>query len=175
VYIVALCSLLTCAYLSGKLNHRYGFLLFGAILGIIGWSIELAVPLKSISARYFGMFAITASAYIQMPLLVVWISNNMGGNAKAAFATGFMIGLGNCGNLVSSNVFITNQSPRYKTGFGTGLGLTVLGLMASTALGGYCWIKNRRRDDGKEDSKLDDSSEVLGDLGDEHPEFRYIL
>jgi hypothetical protein len=84
VYIVALCSLLTCAYLSGKLNHRYGFLFFGAILGIIGWSIELAVPLKSISARYFGMFAITASAYIQMPLLVVWISNNMGGNAKAA-------------------------------------------------------------------------------------------
>jgi hypothetical protein len=121
------------------------------------------------------MFAITASVYIQMPLLVVWISNNMGGNAKAAFATGFMIGLCNCGNLVSSNVFITDQSPRYKTGFGTGLGLTALGLVASTVLKGYCWIKNRRRDDGKEDAKLEDSSEVLGDLGDEHPEFRYIL
>jgi hypothetical protein len=89
----------------------------------------------------------------------------MGGNAKAASATRFMIGLGNCGNLVSSNVFITDQSPRYKTGFGTGLGLTVLGLVVSTVLEGYYWFKNRRKDDGKEDAKLDDSSQVLGDLG----------
>lgn len=61
VYIVAL---FLAPHLSGKLNHRYGFLLFGAIFGIIGSSIELAVPLNSIAARYFGMFAIAASAYI---------------------------------------------------------------------------------------------------------------
>jgi len=99
----------------------------------------------------------------------------MGGNAKAAFATGFMIGIGNCGNLVSSNVFITNQSPRYRTGFGTGLGLNILGVVASTALELYCWMANRRRDAGKENSKLDDCSDVLRDLGDDHPDFRYIL
>lgn len=50
-----------------------------------------------------------------------------------------------------------------------------MGVVASTALEGYCWIKNRRRDEGKEDAKLEDDSEVLGDLGDEHPEFTYIL
>jgi hypothetical protein len=174
VYIVAMCALLICAYLSGRLGYRYGFLVFGAAIGIIGWSIEIA-NVKSVSARYFGMFAITASGYIQMPILVVWLANNMGGNAKAAFATGFMIGLGNCGNLVSSNVFITNQSPRFHTGFSTGLGLNLLGLVASSTLELYCWIANRRRDAGKENAKLDNSSEVLGDLGDDHPDFRYIL
>jgi hypothetical protein len=153
VYIVALCALLICAYLSGTIGHRYGFLIFGAVIGIIGWSIELA-QVKAVSARYLGMFAITASAYIQMPILVVWLSNNMGGNAKAAFATGFMIGIGNCGNLVSSNVFITDQSPRYKTGFSTGLGLNILGVVASTALELYCWMANRRRDAGKENAKV---------------------
>ena len=99
----------------------------------------------------------------------------MGGNAKAAFAIGFMIGLGNCGNLVSSNVFITTQSPRFKTGFSTGLGLNILGLVASSALELYCWMANRRRDSGKENTKLDNSSEVIRDLGDDHPDFRYIL
>jgi hypothetical protein len=98
VFITALCLLLIVSFLSGNLRHRYGFVLFGAILGVIGWSIELSVPMKSVGARYFGMFAICASAYIQMPLLVAWISNNMGGNAKAAFGTAFVIGLGNCGN-----------------------------------------------------------------------------
>lgn len=174
MYIVAFCVLLICAYLSGRLGHRYVFLIFGAAIGIVGWSIELA-QVKAVSARYFGMFAITASAYIQMPILVVWLSNNMGGNAKAAFATGFMIGFGNCGNLVSSNVFVTDETPRFKTGFSTGLGLNILGVVASTALELYCWTANRKRDAGKDDAKLDNSSEVLRDLGDDHPDFRYIL
>jgi hypothetical protein len=39
----------------------------------------------------------------------------------------------------------------------------------------YCWMANRRRDAGKENAKLDSSSEVLRDLGDDHPDFRYIL
>ena len=109
-----------------------------------------------------------------MPILVVWVSNNMGGNAKAAFATGFMIGLGNCGNLVSSNVFITKQTPRFRTGFGTGLALTLVGLGASTAMEILLWVQNRRRVAGKQNGKLDAPEEVLGDLGDGHPGFRYI-
>jgi MFS family permease len=174
VYIVALISLLICSYLSGRIGHRYGFLVFGAAVGIVGWAIEL-VQVKAISARYFGMFALTASAYIQMPILVVWLANNMGGNAKAAFATGFMIGVGNCGNLVSSNVFITAEMPKYKTGFSTGLGLNLLGVVASSILELYCWTSNRRRDAGKENAKLDNTTEVLRDLGDDHLDFRYIL
>jgi hypothetical protein len=133
------------------------------------------VQVKAVSARYFGMFAITTSAYIQMPILVSWLSNNMGGNAKAAFATGFMIGLGNCGNLVSSNVFITAQTPRFKTGFSTGLALNIVGIAAASGLELYCWMANRRRDAGKENSKLEKGSEVIRDLGDDHPDFRYIL
>ncbi|KAL3418429.1 major facilitator superfamily transporter [Phlyctema vagabunda] len=174
VYIVALVCLNIAAYFSGYFKHRYGFLLLGAAVGIVGWSIELTVPTTSVGARYFGMFAITTSAYIQMPILVVWISNNMGGNAKAAFATGFMIGFGNCGNLVSSNVFITTDSPRFRTGFSTGLALTIVGLAASTAMEVLLWVSNRRRDAGKEDTKFD-REEVLEQLGDEHPNFRYIL
>ncbi|KAH7310010.1 major facilitator superfamily domain-containing protein [Rhexocercosporidium sp. MPI-PUGE-AT-0058] len=173
VFIVALVILNITSFLSGKLKHRYGFLVIGSLLGIIGYSIELSVPIHSTKARYFGMFAIASSAYIQMPLLVVWLSNNMGGNAKAAFAPGFMIGFGNCGNLVSSNVFITGEAPRFKTGFGTGLGLIVVGLVVSTCLEVWLWIENRRRERGEEDGKLEGGGGE--DLGDAHPGFRYIL
>jgi hypothetical protein len=175
VYIVGLCLLNVASFLSGQLQHRYSFILIGAIIGIVGWSVELAVPITSVGARYFGMFAITACAYIQMPILVVWISNNSGGNAKAAFATGFMIGLGNCGNLVSSNVFITKQAPRFRTAFRTGLALTLVGLGASTIMEILLWVQNRRREAGRQDQKLEASEEVLGDLGDDHHAFRYIF
>ena len=89
--------------------------------GIIGWSVELAVPIKSVGARYFGMFAITTCAYIQMPILVAWVSNYMRGNAKIAFATGFMVGLRNYGDLVSSNVVVTTKTSRCRTGLALGL------------------------------------------------------
>jgi hypothetical protein len=105
--------------------------LLATLIGIIGWSIEFVVPIDSVGAHYFGMFAITACAFIQMPSLVVQVSNNMGGNAKAAFAIGLMIGFGNCGNLVSSNVFIMMHTPGLRTGFGAGLALTLVGLVAS--------------------------------------------
>jgi hypothetical protein len=175
VYMVALVLLILCSYLSGLLHHRYLFIVFGATLGIIGWTVELCVPISNVGARYFGMFAITSSAYISMPILVVWVSNNMGGNAKAAFATGFMIGLGNCGNLVSSNVFILEQMPRYKTGFSTGLGLTCVSLLAATALEAWLWFANKKRDAGRGSGVLTEGKEILKDLADNHPDFRYIL
>jgi hypothetical protein len=62
-----------------------------------------------------------------------------------------------------------------KRGFSTGLELNMLRVVASTSLDLYCWIANRRRGARKENEKLDNSSEVLGDLGDNHPDFRYIL
>ena len=99
----------------------------------------------------------------------------MAGNAKSAFATGFMIGFGNCGNLVSSNVFITQEAPGYRTGYSTGLVLTCLGIVCSTVLVVLMCIGNTRRDAGKENGKLEKGEDELGDLGDEHPDFRYIL
>lgn len=86
-----------------------------------------------------------------------------------------MIEFGNCGNLVSSNAFITTETPRFHTGFRTGLGLTLVSLDASTAVEILLFVQNRRRRAGKENMKFEASDEVLGDLGDGHPDFRYIL
>jgi hypothetical protein len=55
VFIVALVSLNLCSYFPEKVQHRYGSLVIGDVLGILGWSIELA-QVKAVSARYFGMF-----------------------------------------------------------------------------------------------------------------------
>lgn len=44
-----------------------------------------------------------------------------------AVGLAWMISFGNCANIVSSNIFITIQAPRYPTGFTTGLIFTTLG------------------------------------------------
>lgn len=85
-----------------------------------------------------------------------------------------MIGLGNCGNLVSSNVFITLQSPRYKTGFETGLALTCVSLLAVSCLEAWLWFENRRRVGGKREKALKEEEGVFH-VGNYDPEFRNIL
>jgi hypothetical protein len=52
--------------------------------------------------------------------------------------------------------------------------LTLVSIAASTATVILLFVQNSRRDAGKDRGKLNASQE-MGDLGDDHPDFRYIL
>lgn len=174
VYMVALVCSLTAAYLSDRYQQRYLACMTGVVLAIIGWSIELAQA-GTPGVRYFGLFMSLSGTYILMPVLVVWLSNNMGGSAKRGFATAFQIGFGNTSAFVSSNSFITKQAPRYPTGFGCGLGLQIMSGAACTLMVILLRRENKRRDAGGRDERLQMTEAELQKLGDDHPAFRYTL
>lgn len=174
IYMVALVCSLSAAYLSDRFQHRYAFCMFGVTIAVIGWAIELSQA-GTPGVRYFGLFLSLSGTYILMPVLVVWLSNNMGGNFKRSFGTAFQIGLGNCAAFVSSNTFTTKASPLFKAGFGTGLGLQIMSGFACTAMVLGLWAENKRRDKGGRADREGLSEEELRNLGDDHPAFRYTL
>lgn len=57
-----------------------------------------------------------------------------------------MIGFGNCANLVSSNVFITSEAPRYPTGTTTGLCFTALGFCLVSTGTLVLFLLNKKRE-----------------------------
>lgn len=177
IYATAFVLTLSCAWLSDRLRQRYIFTLFGSMLIIIGWSVELAyVPAAGV--RYMGMFFVTAGAFIIMSTTVVWLCVNVGKGVKRSVAMGLLTGFGNCGALVSSNVFISNQAPRYPVGFGVGLAFGVLSGFAATAYYLYVRVENRRRDRMQSvaaGSYTREEMERLQDLGETHPNFRFQL
>jgi F0F1-type ATP synthase assembly protein I len=65
---------------------------------------------------------------LSRPLYVGLLTANLRGKRSQSVGTAILLGLGNCANFVSSNVFITKQAPHYPVGFATGLGLTALAL-----------------------------------------------
>lgn len=72
-----------------------------------------------------------------------------------------MISFGNCANIVSSNVFITTQAPRYPAGFTTGIVFTALGFCLA-CLGTILLVlmnraRAKRRGQMSEDEKEADS------------------
>jgi hypothetical protein len=99
----------------------------------------------------------------------------MGGHYKRSIATAMQIGLGNAGGIVASNVFITNQSPRYPVGYGTSLAMLLICGFACTVFYFGLKAENRKRDRGGRDYRFTDEREDLSNMGDDHPDFRYTL
>ncbi|KAL9614567.1 MAG: hypothetical protein Q9167_000936 [Letrouitia subvulpina] len=174
VFMVALVFSISIAYLSDRVAHRYAFCMFGVTLCMIGWILELAQA-QPVGARYFGLFAITAGVYILMPVLVVWNMNNLGTGYKRVIGAAFQIGGGNTAALVSSNVFISKQAPKYPVGFGVGFTLNCLAGVCCTVLFFGLRAENKKRDRGVRDTRFELSEEEQENLGDQHPTFRYTL
>jgi hypothetical protein len=83
------------------------------------------------------------------------------------------IGLGNAGGIVASNVFITNQSPDYKVGYGTSLAMLLMCGSCCVVFYMGLMAENRKRDRGGRDYRFTDERDELENMGDDHPDFRF--
>jgi len=122
---VCIVGALGSCFLSGRLNKRWPFILPAILCSITGWIIHYK-QVQPAEVRYFAQFLISFGTFIAMPLYIGLLTANLRGKASRSFGTAIQLGLGNCANFVSSNVFITKQAPKYPVGFGTGLGITSL-------------------------------------------------
>lgn len=127
VWIIGIVGALTTTLLSGRLNTRWPFILPAILVSVVGWVLHL-LQVNPPAVRYLAQFLISLGTFVCMPLYIGMLTANLRGRAAQSFGTAILLGIGNCANFVSSNVFITAQSPRYPVGFGTGLGITALSL-----------------------------------------------
>lgn len=87
-----------------------------------------------------------------------------------------MIGLGNCGGIVGSFIFIGDESPKYQTGWGTALGFICGGILSASALEiVYKWLNKRRDAIPESEIRAKYSETELTKMGDRSPLFRYTL
>jgi len=171
IFIVATICALTTAVVTDRLKHRYSFTILGLCVGATGLIILLCQKHVSVGVQYFALFLVVSGAYITQPVTIAWVNNNMGGHYKRSVSAAMMIGLGNCGGLVASNVFITNQAPGYVTGYSVTLGLLFMCGVACTVLLFGMRAENKKRDRGERDDRF--LALDANNLGDDHPHFRF--
>ena len=173
IFITATVLALSAALLSDHMRHRFGFIMTGCCVATIGYSILLAMHDVPVGARYFAVFAIVGGGYIAQPIALVWLNNNLGGHYKRGVGAALQVGLGNCGGIVASNVFITSQAPEYPVGFGVCLGCIWLCAIFACALALYIRRENKLRDAGRRDHRYELPEAERNNLGDDHPAFRF--
>lgn len=173
VYLVGAVFSVVFAYMSERLERRYYFYLLGFVVLATGLAVEIAYP-PNPKVRYMGMFFIACGCYLAMPISIIWVSINSGNSNKRAIALAAIVNFGTAGAFVSSNVFLLKETPRFHTGFSTGLGLACMGATAATITWFGCKAANKKRD--AKAAELPVATEKsMKELGEQHPDFRYAL
>ena len=86
-------------------------------VGIIGFLMLISSHNRNV--QYVGTFFGAAGIYPTIPNSLTWSSNNTEGNLKRGLVVGMVVGWGNLNGVVSSNIYLKGQSPRFWTGHGT--------------------------------------------------------
>jgi hypothetical protein len=172
VYLTGVVFSVIFAFASQYTRKRYPFYMLGWAVLASGLSVEIAYP-ASAAVRYMGMFFIACGCYLAMPVGIIWISINAGKGYKRAIAISTVVNFGTAGAFVSSNVFLFRETPRFHTGFSTGLGLACMGATGATMVFLACAWENKRRDEGRAGlSPVEGNAE---EVGERHPDFRFAL
>lgn len=175
VYVLSAGVMIISAWLSDRTRHRYSFVVAGACISTIGYAMLLEQTGHSRDYKFAAVFLINAGGYIATPICLAWLQNNLSGHWKRAFGSGIQVMLGNVAGIIGANIFLTNESPLYKTGYGTALGMMWVGTLAATAMFVLMWRENRKRAAGERDGRLNLPEEDRKNMGDWHPSFRFTL
>ena len=66
-------------------------------MATVGYIVLLAQDSVSVSGRYVAVYIAMTGGYVAQPIILVWVTNNMGGHYKRSINAAMQIGFGNLG------------------------------------------------------------------------------
>ncbi|CAL5868911.1 uncharacterized protein PFLUO_LOCUS3138 [Penicillium psychrofluorescens] len=175
VYAFTLGLTLVMSWASDRLQHRYGFLIFCCLMATIGYGMLLNMENLSRNARYAACFLVAGGGICSGPIAIGFLSNNLAGHWKRAVGSAMQVSFAGFAGIIGSVMFLQREAPFYRTGLRTGLGMAWVSGVAATITAVCVWRENRKRDRGERDERLGWPAEVVNNLGDDHPHFRFTL
>ena len=169
-YSVATALTITVAILSEKYKIRAPFIMATSSLAIIGYIILLSDTKPGVA--YFGTILAAAGIYPSVAIVLSWPANNVSGQTKRATTNALQISIGNCGAVLGTQLYRTNDSPRFFLGHGFALGYLVANVIVVGTLWAVLRAENARRDRGERDERLNGITEDEW-LGDDDPRWRF--
>jgi hypothetical protein len=161
------------AFVSDRVAHRFLFAELCIVIALIGFSVLVSPGLRT-SVYYGALFLAAPGAYSAMPIIVCWYNTNLGGHLKRSVGSAWQVGFGNIGGIIAVYVFLPNTAPRYVLGKSICIGFLGLAIISCFVYWVGCQWENKRRNNRTGTGHIL-SEEEMSRLGDDHPDFRFIL
>ncbi|KIN94861.1 hypothetical protein M404DRAFT_17159 [Pisolithus tinctorius Marx 270] len=166
-YVFGVIVLLVIADLSDRMQRRSPFIFASQVIAIVGFIINITDVPNGV--KYFGTYLCVAGPYTGGVGSIIWLANNLEGKCKRAVGMALVICMGNLGGAIASNIFRSQDAPRYLLGLGIEIMFLAMGMIAVPIIALTYRRINARKDALQQQGKME-GSEVLG-----KESFRYTL
>ncbi|ESZ89649.1 putative MFS transporter [Sclerotinia borealis F-4128] len=169
--------LLILAFASDYTRRRGPFIALGFAFTFIGFIIYVSIDVTDqLHVAYFATFMMCWGTAAPSVLLSTWYNNNIPHEGRRVVMSSVGVPLSNLMGLVSSNVFLNRDAPKYIPALATTAAFGATGVILSTSLALYMMMDNRRRD--RKLGRRLDAAEIPTELLRDGPgvaEFRWFL
>ena len=136
-----------------------------ATLGAIGFIMLIAST--NTQVQYAGLFLAAMGVYPNIPLIVSWSANNMGGSLKKGVGTALVISIGNAGGIISSFLYPTTDRPRFIKGHAVCIGYCAMTVVLAGIMSAYCARQNKVKERVLQEHGRDFTAQEKADREDE--------
>ncbi|KID94192.1 MFS transporter, partial [Metarhizium majus ARSEF 297] len=135
-YALAFVTTLAVAIYSEKVARRAVFIAASAIVAAIGYIILLSNtdPKARPATSYAGTFFAAAGIYPATALVLSWPAINVSGQTKRATANAMQISIGNLGAVLGTQLYRSNDGPRFVVGHAVALAYLVANVAVVSVL-----------------------------------------
>jgi MFS family permease len=169
--------LLILAFASDYTRLRFPFVAAGFLFTFIGMVIYAAIDVTAeLRVAYFASFMMTWGTSAPSVLLDVLYNNNIAHEGRRVVLTSVGVPVANLMGVVSSNIFLNKDAPKYIPALATTAAFGGLGCVLTILFGLYMMWDNARRDkaQGVKVKPTEIPTEKLRD-GPDSPDFRWCL
>lgn len=142
--VVTLVSTLICGYGARYAGNRWFFIILMTIPTIIGAALMAWLPKSQKSGALAGVYLVNTFVG-STPIIYQWLTANMAGHTKRAFASAVLNGAFAIGNIIGPQTFQARDAPGYQPAKITMVALQSAVIVVCTALFLYYKIENKRR------------------------------
>ncbi|KAJ5741154.1 hypothetical protein N7493_001026 [Penicillium malachiteum] len=155
-----------------KFSHRWAWLVFCTIPGIIGGGLMSFLPKSNTAGVLMGLYLVNAIV-ATLPILYQWTMANCAGHTKRAFASALVAGSFSVGNIIGPQTFQARDAPGYQPAKISVLATQAAAAVVAVALFLYYLWENRRRDKKQgHETVVDEKWAGLTDK--QNSSFRYV-
>ncbi|KAJ7770357.1 MFS general substrate transporter, partial [Mycena olivaceomarginata] len=142
------------AYWSDRIKMRSPFIFVGFLFSLIGFAINISnapsgmIICPALLCQILGTFFCVTGPYAAVPGIIAWLGNNLSGAIQTWCGMAFQIGIGHLGGgTFASNMYRTQDKPRFIVGHGCELLFVAIGLISVAATVLVSHRINRCRDE----------------------------
>jgi len=172
VYIVAALLVVVFAWAADRFENRSAGMIVGTAISLVGWAMLLASHTPNV--RYGATFLAAAGSYAAFPSIVALVSQNVASTTKRGVAIAIQVGVGGLAGTISSNIFPARTAPRYELACKINVAFNAVAILTSALNVLFLYIANKKKQrmlDSGEAQRI--PREVLADMGDASPYFKY--